>query len=100
MRRDPVRPPPEPARWDCRQSAGARPERPGPPPSVVREPPLVIIGRLVSFPGLRLHAQARAGWAAPQFAATLIALWLVTFAAIGVSAPAPAPPNWRALSPS
>jgi photosystem II stability/assembly factor-like uncharacterized protein len=59
----------------------------------------VIIGRLVSFPGLRLHAQARAGWAAPQFAATFAALWLVAFASIGVSADAPAPSTWVALKP-
>jgi photosystem II stability/assembly factor-like uncharacterized protein len=44
----------------------------------------VIIGRFVSLPGLRL-------------AATLVALWLVTLAAVGVFADALAPSTWVAL---
>ena len=70
-----------------------------PAPTGFDRPAWVIIGRLVSFPGLRLHAQARAGWAAPQFAATLVALWFLAFAATGVSADAPAPSTWAALKP-
>jgi photosystem II stability/assembly factor-like uncharacterized protein len=58
----------------------------------------VIIGTLVSFFGLRPSAQARAGWA-PQVAAGLLALGVVTFAAIGVSADAPPPSTWVALKP-
>src|SRR5260370_16351057 len=89
MRRDPVRPPLEPARRDCRQLT-----LPG-----FDYPPWVIIGRLVSFPGLRPHAQARAGWAAPRFAAVIAALWAVTFTTIGVSADAHPPSTWVALKP-
>ena len=58
----------------------------------------MIIGRLVSLPGLRLGAQARAGWA-PRTAATLLALWAFTFAAIGAFAQAPPPSTWLALKP-
>ena len=57
----------------------------------------MIIGRLVSIPGLSHGAQARAGWALP-IAATLVALWAVTFATIGAFA-APAPSTWVALKP-
>jgi photosystem II stability/assembly factor-like uncharacterized protein len=46
----------------------------------------VIIGRLVSLLG-------------PRLAATFVALWLVTFAAIGVFADALAPSTWVALKP-
>jgi photosystem II stability/assembly factor-like uncharacterized protein len=58
----------------------------------------VIIGRLVTFPGLRFAAQARAAWA-PQIAVALVALWVVTFAAIGASAQSFAPSTWMALKP-
>ncbi len=84
MRRGPVPPPREPARWDCRQ--------------IVNDPAWVIIGRLVSFPGLRLDARARAGWA-PQIAATFLALWVTMFAATGAFAQAPPPSTWVALTP-
>src|SRR5216683_2749847 len=141
MRRGPVPPPREPARWDCRQ-IGARPETPstdlrrpcGPSPGSAtallahaftmrslrcsslhpdlghldrrtsrrrisgRAPAWVIIGRLVSFPGLRLDARARAGWA-PQIAATFLALWVTMFAATGAFAQAPPPSTWVALTP-
>jgi hypothetical protein len=46
----------------------------------------VIIGGLVSLPGLRLVA-------------TLVALWAVTFAAIGVVEAAPPPATWVELKP-
>jgi photosystem II stability/assembly factor-like uncharacterized protein len=46
----------------------------------------VIIGRLVSLPGRR-------------FAATLLALWVFAFAAIGVLADTPPPSTWAALKP-
>src|SRR5258708_36200352 len=141
MRRDPVRPPLEPARRDCRQTAAlglgrkacrrifgahaahlrvqrlrcslahARCARcaarrftriwatwiaeslvesfsaePWGSVAGLDRPAWVIIGRLVSFPGLRLHAQARAGWGAPQGGAIGVALWVVLFAAVRVSA--------------
>jgi photosystem II stability/assembly factor-like uncharacterized protein len=79
-----VPPPREPARWDCRQ--------------IVNDPAWVIIGRLVTFPGLRLDAHARAGWA-PQIAATFLTLWVTVFAAIGAFAQAPPPSTWMALTP-
>lgn len=58
----------------------------------------MIIGRLVSFPGLRLDARARAG-SAPQLAATLAAVWMVAFAAIAAAAQPPPPSTWVALNP-
>src|ERR1700704_2948523 len=53
---------------------------------VAAKPSWVIIGRLVSLLG-------------PRLAATFVALWLVTFAAIGVFADALAPSTWVALKP-
>src|ERR1700682_5401438 len=88
MRRGRVCPPPGPARWDCRQT--------GPP--LVQNPAWVIIGSLLTLPGRRRGAQARAGWA-PQIAATVLALWAITFAAIGALAQAPPPSTWAALKP-
>src|SRR5258708_15451527 len=98
MRRDPVRPPLEPARRDCRQTAALGLGRkacrrifgahaawiaeslvesfsaePWGSVAGLDRPACVIIGRLVSLPGLRLHARARAGWAAPQVAAIGVA---------------------------
>jgi photosystem II stability/assembly factor-like uncharacterized protein len=64
----------------------------------VEAAPWVIIGSLVSFPGLRRGALARAGWA-PRIAATVLALWVVVFAAIGAIAQAPPPSTWVALKP-
>jgi hypothetical protein len=58
----------------------------------------VIIGSLVSLPGLRLGAPARAGWGS-QIAATVLAVWVVTFAAMGAHAQAPPPSTWAALKP-
>ncbi|MHB8613053.1 MAG: hypothetical protein ACYDAL_11570 [Candidatus Dormibacteraceae bacterium] len=52
----------------------------------------------MSLPGLRRGAQARARWA-PQIAATVLALWVITFAAIGAFAQAPPPSTWAALKP-
>jgi photosystem II stability/assembly factor-like uncharacterized protein len=49
-------------------------------------PPWVIIGKLVSLPGRRLLA-------------TLVALWVVTFAAVVVLADALPPSTWVALKP-
>ena len=49
-------------------------------------PAWVIIGRLLSLPGRRLVA-------------TLVALWVVSLAAIGVFAEAPPPSTWVALKP-
>jgi photosystem II stability/assembly factor-like uncharacterized protein len=48
--------------------------------------------------GRRLGAQARAGWAR-LIAPTLVALCVVTFAAVGVVADAPPPSTWVAMKP-
>src|ERR1700682_657253 len=93
MRRGPVRPPLEPARSDCRQTAPDSGQA-----QFAQTPAWVIIGRLVSFPGLRLGAQARAGWALPV-AATVLALWAALFAATEALAQAPPPSPWVALKP-
>src|SRR6202171_1307173 len=93
MRRGRVQPPLGPARWDCRQICVGGGQGPA-----TAHPAWVIIGSLVSLPGLRPGAQARPGWA-PQIAAPVPALCVVRLSAIGAMAQAPPPSTWVALKP-